>query len=135
MQVSKGKSYTFTIAANYGWKIHSVMFNNTDVTSQLRSDGKYTTPAINNNSWLSVVYESIDDDAITSITESNIKIQGTSYGARVIDAEIGDMVRVYTTDGKLQSSVEVDSQSFDIPLEKGGIYIIQVGTKTVKLGH
>lgn len=135
MQVSKGKTYTFTIAANYGWKIHSVMFNNTDVTNHLSNDGKYTTPAINNNSWLSVVYENIDEDALTTLAESNVKIQGTSFGARVIDAEMGDMIRVYTTDGKLQHSVKVESSRVDIPLEKDNIYIIQVGTKTMKMGY
>lgn len=135
MQVSKGKAYTFTIAANYGWKIHSVMFNNTDVTNHLSNDGKYTTPAINNNSWLSVVYENIDEDALTTLAESNVKIQGTSFGARVIDAEMGDMIRVYTTDGKLQHSVKVESSRVDIPLEKDNIYIIQVGTKTMKMGY
>ena len=135
MQVSRGKTYTFTIAPNYGWKIHSVMFNNSDVTKQLSSDYKYTTPVINNNSWLSVVYEKIDDDAVTSIAESNVKIQGTSFGARVLDAELGDMIRVYTTDGKLQHSLMVDGSSVDVPLAKDNIYIIQVGTKTMKLGH
>lgn len=135
MQVSRGKTYTFTIAPNYGWKIHSVMFNNTDVTNQLSSDYKYTTPVIINNSWLSVVYEKIDEDAVTSVAESDVKIQGTSFGARVLDAELGDMIRVYTTDGKLQHSLMVDSSSVDVPLEKDNIYIIQVGAKTVKLGH
>ena len=135
MPVSKGKTYTFTIAANYGWKIHSVMFNNTDVTNHLSNDGKYTTPAINNNSWLSVVYANIAEDALTSLAESNVKIQGTSFGARVIDAEMGDMIRVYTTDGKLQHSVKVESSRVDIPLEKDNIYIIQVGTKTMKMGY
>lgn len=135
MQVARGRTYTFTIAPNYGWKIHSVMFNNTDVTSQLRNDYKYTTPAINTNSWLSVVYEKTDEDAVTSIADSNVKIQGTSFGARVLDAELGDMIRVYTTDGKLQHSLMVDGSSVDVPLAKDNIYIIQVGTKTVKLGH
>ncbi len=76
-----------------------------------------------------------DDDAISTLDESNVKIQGTSFGATITGAKKGETVRVYTIDGKLRHSVEVDSQSLDIPLEKGGIYIIQVGTKTVKLGH
>gem|GEM_PF-636687 len=134
MQVSKGKAYTFTIAPNDGWKIHSVMFNNSDVTNKLSTGNQYTTPAITGDSWLFVVYEKIDEDAISFIPESNVKIQGTSFGARVIDAEMGDMIRVYTTDGKLQHSVKVDSSSVDIPLEKDNVYIIQVGTKTIKLG-
>jgi hypothetical protein len=76
-----------------------------------------------------------NEDGISTVADSNVKIQGTSFGARVIDAQLGDMVRVYTMDGKLIHSVEVDSPSVDISLAKDGIYIIQVGTKTMKLGH
>ena len=134
MQVSRGKAYTFTIAPNDGWKIHSVMFNNSDVTNKLSTGSQYTTPAITGNSWLFVVYEKIDEDAISFVPESNVKILSTPTGARVIDAEIGEMIRVYTTDGKLQHTVEADNNIIDIPLAKDEIYIIQVGTKTVKLG-
>ena len=134
LQVSRGKSYMLTIAPFEGWKIHSVMYNNSDVTNKLNGDNQFTTPAITGDSWLSVVYERVDEDAIAFVPESNVKIQATPTGARVIDGETGDMIRVYTTDGKLQHSVEVDKQVVDIPLAKDDIYIIQVGTKTVKLG-
>lgn len=76
-----------------------------------------------------------NEDGISTVADSNVKIQGTSFGARVIDAHLGDMIRVYTMDGKLIHSVEVDGPSVDISLAKDGIYIIQVGTKTMKLGH
>ena len=133
MQVTKGSVYTFTITPDAGWKIHSVMFNNSDVTNQLSNDGRFTTPTITSNSTLSVVYEQ-DNNSVNAIKASNTKIMVTSKGIRVVDANIGDFVRVYTSDGLLQHSVKVDAQSIDIPLTKSDVYIVKAGGKTVKLG-
>ena len=47
---------------------------------------------------------------------------------------IGEIVYVYTTGGKLTHSVKVANHIIDIPLVKGGVYIVKVGGKTVKLG-
>ena len=135
VQVSKGSVYTFTIAPSNGWKIHSVTFNNSDVTSLLTNNNAFTTPAITSNSTLSVVYEQGDDSAVKSLSMSNVKIQATSLGVRVIDASIDDIIRVYTVDGILLNSVKVDGKIVDIPLYKDNVYVIKVGTKTVKLSH
>lgn len=132
IQVTKGSSYTFTIAPSNGWKIHSVTFNNSDVTTQLSSDGRYTTPTINSNSTLYVVYEQ-GNTAVRSVKESTVQIQAESFGVRVIDANMGDMIYIYTTDGLLQHSIKVDAQTIDIPLTKDNVYIVKVGMKTVKL--
>lgn len=132
IQVTKGSSYTFTIAPSNGWKIHSVTFNNSDVTSQLGSDGRYTTPTINSNSTLYVVYEQ-GNTAVRSVKESTVQVQAKSFGVRVIDANMGDMIYIYTTDGRLQHSIRVDAQTIDIPLTKDNVYIVKVGMKTVKL--
>ena len=132
IQVSRGSSYTFTIAPSNGWKIHTVTFNNSDVTSQLSSDGRYTTPTINSNSTLYVVYEQ-GNTAVRSVKESTVQIQAKSFGVRVIDANMGDMIYIYTTDGLLQHSIKVDAQTIDIPLTKDNVYIVKVGMKTVKL--
>lgn len=135
VQVSKGSVYTFTIAPSNGWKIHSVTFNNSDVTSLLTNNNAFTSPAITSNSTLSVVYEQGDDSAVKSLSMSNVKIQATSLGVRVIDANIDDIIRVYTVDGILLNSVKVDGKIVDIPLYNDNVYVIKVGTKTVKLSH
>ena len=135
VQVSKGSVYTFTIAPSNGWKIHSVTFNNSDVTSLLTNNNAFTTPAITSNSTLSVVYEQGDDSAVKSLSMSNVKIQAKSLGVRVIDANIDDIISVYTVDGILLNSVKVDGKIVDIPLYKDNVYVIKVGTKTVKLSH
>lgn len=134
VQVSKGSVYTFIIAPDNGWNVHSVTFNNMDVTSQLSSDGSFTTPTIDSNSTLSVVYEQVSS-AVNAIKSSEVKVQATSDGIRVVDANMGDTIRIYTYDGLQQHSVKVDEQIIDVPLTKHDVYIVKVGDKTVKLGY
>ena len=134
VQVSKGSVYTFTMAPSNGWRVHSVTFNNSDVTSQLANDGSFTTPSITSNSTLSVVFEQ-GSSSVNAARSSNVKIMATSEGIKVVDANMGDMVRIYTLDGLLLHSVKVTSQTIDIPLTKHDIYIVKVGEKTVKLGY
>lgn len=134
-QVQKGSVYTFSITPSKSWKIHSVTFNDVDVTNQLYDGSTFTTPAITTNSILAVVYELDDIDEIRAINESNVTIQGTSYGASVIGANIGDVISIYTTDGSLYHSVKAKRQVVDIPLKKDNVYIIKVGTQTMKLSH
>ena len=132
-QVSKGSVYTFTIAPSNGWKIHSVSFNNSDVTSQLNSNKTFTTPTINSDATLIVVYEKGDDSAVNTPKKSEVKIQGMSFGIRVSDANLNEVIRVYSVDGTLQKSVKAEGQITDIPLSKDKVYVVKVGGKTVKL--
>ena len=134
VQVSKGSVYTFTFAPSNGWKVHSVTFNNTDVTSQLSGDGKFTTPAITSNSTLYVVYEQ-GNSSVNTAKASDVKVQVTSDGIKIVDATIGEIISVYTTGGLLQHSVKAYSQVVDIPLTNHEVYIVKVGTKTMKLNY
>lgn len=134
VQVSKGSVYTFTFAPSNGWKVHSVTFNNMDVTSQLSGDGKFITPAITNNSSLYVVYEQ-GNSSVYAPKASDAKVQITSDGIKVVDATIGEIISVFTAGGLLQQSVKAYSQVVDIPLTNHDVYIVKVGTKTMKLNY
>lgn len=132
-QVSKGSVYTFTIAPSNGWRIHSVTFNNSDVTNQLNSNSTFTTPAMYSNSILSIVYEQGENSAVSATRQSEVKIQGMSFGIRVSNANTNDVIRIYSVDGILQKSIKAEGQITDIPLSDGKVYIVKVGAKTVKL--
>lgn len=134
-KVERGKTYEYRLAPANGWRIHSVTFNDEDVTSQLSSDNTYVTPVIEGNSMLFIVYERTGNQATAIRTESDssINIQGTSFGVRVSNAESGDIIRVYTDDGKLVKTVLIENSQMDIPLDKGKIYIIKVREKVLKV--
>lgn len=132
-KVGKGRKYTFTITAWEGWNIHSVSYNDEDVTGQLDETGTFTTPAINENATLIVAYEEDGGNAVKALSSSPVRIQGTSFGARVTGVNHGDVIQVYTLDGVLQKSIKADNHVTDILLTEQKIYIIKAGNKTVKL--
>ena len=131
-KVNKGSTHTFTIYVETGWKIHSVTFNDTDVTNKLSSGNTYTTPEITENSTLTVVYEQ-ENSAVNAIQNSNVKILATSDGIRVTGVNSDDVIRVYTIDGTLKKSVRAEGSQIEITLHKNNIYVVKVGIKTVKL--
>ena len=131
-KVNKGSTHTFSIYAETGWKIHSVTFNNKDVTNELDSKNSFTTPVINENSTLIVVYEQ-ESSAVNAIRDSNVKVIATSEGIKVTGVNADDIIRIYTVDGALQQFIRADGSYVDIPLCKDNVYIVRVGTKTMKL--
>ena len=134
-RVERGKTYEYRLSPTNGWRIHSVTFNDEDVTSQLGGDNTFTTPVIESNSSLIVVYERTGGQvtAIGSSRESSIIIQGTSFGVRVLNAEVGDTIHVYNQEGKLLYSEACTSNQVDISLEHDHVYIIKVREKVMKV--
>jgi soluble P-type ATPase len=57
-----------------------------------------------------------DGSAINSNTRTIARIEKTTYGIRVIDANMGEMVYVYTTGGQLIHSVKAAERIIDISL-------------------
>lgn len=131
-KVNKSSSYTFTIYPENGWKIHSVTFNNADVTSSLNSNNTFTTPEINENSTLAIVLEQ-DVSVVNAPKTTQVQVLATSDGIRVIGGNADDIIQAYTIDGVLQKSVRSNGQQVDIQLPKEQVYIIKVGLKTLKL--
>ena len=71
--------------------------------------------------------------AVNSIDNLSVTISSTSFGIRVSNVNMGEVIKVYSADGVLHKSVRADAKTIDIPLTKGFMYIVQVGTKTTKL--
>ena len=131
-KVTKGSSLTFTIHIENGWKILSVFFNGEDVTNQLDADNAFTTPAINESSTLSIVYEQ-KTTAVSAPISSQIKVVPTPSGISVLYTKTGDLIQVYSTDGILQESTRAEGERTDIPLAKDKVYIVKVGVTALKL--
>ena len=131
-QVTKGSVYTFTIEATDGWKIHSVSFNDEDITGKLNDNNRFTTPNINTSTTLNVVYES-SADGISSTKVSSAKILGTSFGIKVENARPNEVLKVYTIDGKLVKSQKLQSSEVDVELPNNETYIINLEDLRVKV--
>ena len=130
--VEIGKQYTYYLEPAEGWKLHSVTFNGTELTVE---NNMVTTPAVSvEHSKLIVIFEEQPVTAIAAVNDpSSPKILGSANGIHVTNAQKGDVVNVYTTDGRLLRSQKLTGSQADINLNSGTLYIIKVGTKTVKV--
>lgn len=135
-QVELGQKYTYFLEPAVGWKLHSVSFNNEDVTEQVTADNLYTTPTISSMSnTLFVVFEQSATDAITTPEEAPAKAKVLAHagGISISGAQAGDMVQVYNLDGCQVMTQQLRGSEANIDLPAKQLYIIKVGTQTMKV--
>ena len=124
-----GKSdLVYTITPNSGYHITSVLYNGTDVTSQLVS-GVYNAPALTQNSTLNVTF-----DLGTAVSELNSKVQcfGNNNGIQINGLTPGDNVMIYGVAGNLISSQRATNNSLSIASAKG-VYLVRIANQVSKL--
>ena len=136
-QVELGKQYTYYLEPAVGWKLHSVSFNNQDVTNDVTVNSMYTTPVITlKSNSLFVAFEQTNPDiqAVRSTEAPNqTKVLGREGGVTVSGINAGDIIQVYSLDGRLIQMVKATGARADINLAAKQLYIIKAGTKTVKI--
>ena len=133
--VKAGDIFTFQIEPEGGWTIHSVTYNDEDITSELDSENKFTTPAILESAVLNISYEqTIPTDAKWSNTE-NLKVRCNSSRVVVSGISEGLPILVYNTDGQLVGSASstLGATMVETTLNNGDVAIVKVGDKAVKL--
>ena len=133
-QVEIGQQYTYRLEPAIGWKVHGVTFNNQDITSQVTEKGTITTPVINSEfSTLFVTFEE-DNTGVQDLKgqASEVRILGKKGGISVQNAKAGDVLLVYSIDGRLLLTHELTSGQAEIALDSKKLYIIKVADKVVK---
>lgn len=131
-QVEIGKQYTYFIEPSEGWTIHSVTFNGTELDVE---NNTVTTPAVSAaHSKLIVTFEQLPNGIEAPAKDASlVKILGSANGIHITNANVGDMVNVYTADGRQVFSQRMSGQQTDIALDANTLYIIKVGGKVVKI--
>ena len=134
MKVDEGKPYfSLQIKADEGWRIHSVTFNGNDVTTELSSEGNYTTPTITANSTLYVTYEK-GESGIQNINESQLRVNAFGNVINISNAGNGELITVYSLDGKEVASMKTDTLgSARFVLSANQTYIVKGQYKIVKV--
>lgn len=137
---SSGLSITYNMDSNDAAEIYSAGNNKTYL--DCKAEGQFTIRATqegNKNYYSSTrVSKTVTigngESAVKSLENSLTKIQRTPYGIRVTNANIGDVIQVYSADGILHRSVKVEGEMTDIRLSNGTVYVVKVGTRTMKIG-
>lgn len=127
-----GENYTFTIVPEEGWTVHSVTFNDEDVTDLL-VDSTYTTPAITANCVLNVAFEQ-ELNSINTIETSHVRMKGDSNGNICINnITPGDVVTVYSANGMITHRQTANGSEMILNVDKHGVYLVTIGSSTFKL--
>lgn len=131
--ISHGESRQILIQPYRGYKIHSVTFNNQDVTTKVSSEGLYNTPSITDNSTLHIVFEAISDAIQNVSSDSLVRILANNGVIVVENLEEGKQIIIYDLDGRKLASAISNGYSTTIRLATDQTYIVKAGTKTVKV--
>ena len=132
LQVESGERVKLYLKATDNWKIHSVSYNGTDVTSQIVNN-IYTTPAIYQSSAIYVLYESYNTRINNTQLYNNVRVSVGQGFVQVFNIIPRTLLRVYSTSGQLLRQIKTSSETEKIPLQMGNIYIIKVGNRMFKI--
>jgi len=125
----EGKSdLTYTITPNSGYKVTSVLFNDSEVKDQLVA-GVYAAPALNQISTLNVIF-----DLSTAVSElkSSIHCFAKNNEIQINGLTLGDNVMIYGVTGNQIASHRATSASLSIPSSKG-VYLVRVANQVSKI--
>lgn len=127
-----GEVYHYTIQPENGWIIHSVTYNNEDVTKQL-VDNTYTTPAVTKSSFLNVVFEQ-EGSGVAELDANPVHVSSDNEGHIVINnLAQGELIAVYSTKGDMVQQTTADGLQVRLNIGNHGVYIVKVGNRTFKL--
>ena len=124
--------FTLRFIADNGWKIHSVTFNDENVTAELNENNEYMTPAIYVNSHVIVTYEQFDTKVSKVVQNSDVSLRAMSNGVELRNVPEHTKCMVFSLDGMLLRTVDAYDSAF-IPLHSGQGYIIKMLGRTFKI--
>lgn len=130
--VEKGRSVRFIIEPSDGWKINTILYNGSDVTSELNNENEFITPAINSNATLSVSFESTQS-GIASVRNSKTKVYGDNGQIVISGADFGERISVYNESGIALSKITSDGKVQRINIGTKGIFLVKCEGKTFKV--
>ena len=133
LKIDEEKPYvTLKLEADSGWQLYSVTLNGENVTGEVSSDGTYTTPAINTNSTLTVVYAQ-GGSAVRSLLSNRLQLNVNDSEIIISGTEGGEHVNVYTLDGKCLQSLTANKSQTVINVAPHQTYIIKINEETFKV--
>ena len=130
--IDLGRTYKVKVEASEGWRVHSVTFNNVDITAQHTEGVTFTTPVLTGSAVLNIAYEQTGSN-VKAAHNNNIKVRGYESTIFVDGIEQGDYITIYTTNGTAVAEFEAEGSNAEIAVEAGALYIVKVLNKVIKI--
>jgi hypothetical protein len=132
LSVAKNHSLRYQVQPDEGWRVNSLTFNGKDISDQIQRGTYIDTPVLREKSTIRIAYEQIGA-GVQMVDDNKVRVLGYDCGIVVDHALEGQIVSVYTLDGKLIRSVAIRYTRHTIPLTAGQVYIVKVAEKTIKI--
>ncbi len=126
-----GASPAFDFTPVTGWKVNTILYNATDVTSSL-INGVYTVPTITANALLNVSFVSIATGA-PELINNRIKVYSTNSEIIIEGTSEGETVTLYTVNGKQIQTVISKGERLSLPVDRDVIYLVKTVEKVFKV--
>lgn len=128
-------SPSFKIVSEEGWRLHSVYYNEIDVTNDV-VDGVYSVPAIIENGTLNISFVTDESTLAPQLKSTgNIRVYNSSYGIVVEGLSNGENVELYNINGVLLESQISQGNRLLFSVPKNIIYLVRISNKTFKVIH
>ena len=124
---------TLQFVAEEGWHVYSVMLGEENVTAELSADGTYTTPAINADTQLTVVYAEGSTGLTRNYMDSRPEISVSGGSLMLRGLTDGDRLEVYTLDGHRIYSGRATSSQAEISVTPNHVYIVRINALSLKV--
>lgn len=124
--------FTLKLEPDGGWQVSSLTLNGENVKPEMAEDGTYTTPAINSNSTLYVVY-SKEASSVAAMHTDNYQLSAFGNTLTISGTEGGEQVSVYTLEGKNVTSLAAGKDVTEIVVNENQTYIVKVKDQVYKI--
>lgn len=125
-----GTTPTFNFTASIGWKVNTILYNGSDVTSSLVS-GVYIVPSISANALLTVSFELTN--ALNVSSYNIVKVYSSQDEIIVEGTSQGDAIGIYTIGGVQIQILKSQGERLAIKSEQGAVYLVRTAFKTFKV--
>jgi len=124
--------FTLKLEPDNGWQVSSLTLNGENVKAEMTEDGTYTTPAINSNSTLYVVYSQGATSAAALHTD-DYQLSAFGNTLTISGTEGGEQISVYSIEGKNVTSLTADKGMTEIVVNDNQTYIVKVKDQVYKI--
>ena len=131
-QLPQGKPYTYSIVPDSGWVVHSVTYNDMDITNRVRNGETVDTPVLEEDAVVHIAFMTVAD-GVSVADKEQMHVLVYNGNVQITQAKPNELIRVYSIDGKTVETRKADSNGFvTFPLEKGKVYLVKTKTRTIK---
>jgi hypothetical protein len=126
-----GATPSFDFTAGTDWKVNTVMFDGSDITSSL-VNGVFTVPAMTGDVSLNVSFVSMSN-GVPQLFNSNLKVYASLSDIIIEGSSVGEVFSVCTVNGTQIKNVKSQGERIILPAQPNTVYLVKGNSQTFKV--